>query len=240
MPPPLLFIPGVLCDYSLWKSIPQLLEKHAAISFPKLPSESSISEMASVMLKNTPSKFIAVGFSLGGWIALEMAKIQPEAIAGLVLISTSNGKLAETTKIAMRKAIQMMHAGNFSQYITECIPSYLTKEHSVHPILQSEMRSMMQSVGSELAIKQYQAILQLDKPFNFLANIRCPTLIIRGEQDARHPITVTQELTACIPNSTLKIIKDAAHFVPFEQPDRLGVELLQFLKQHQWHVGFSS
>ena len=52
-----------------------------------------------------------------------------------------------------------------------------------------------------------------------LAAIRCPTLIIAGEEDTPQPPSNSERLAAAIPNSTLVRIPASGHSSSLEQPD---------------------
>ncbi|MCJ8152508.1 alpha/beta fold hydrolase [Chryseobacterium sp. SSA4.19] len=62
-----------------------------------------------------------------------------------------------------------------------------------------------------------------------LKNIKNPVLVIAGSQDAineEHTKTIKDNL----PNSTLMIIPNATHYIPFEQPEILNKMIINFLK----------
>lgn len=63
---------------------------------------------------------------------------------------------------------------------------------------------------------------------NELARIKNPVLIIAGDRDViKHDHT--EFIAKQIPNSELKIYKDATHMIPFEKADELNADILQFL-----------
>ena len=53
---------------------------------------------AEFVLDSSPEKFILVGHSFGGWIALWIAIEAPERISNLILIGTGTGKLTPDLK----------------------------------------------------------------------------------------------------------------------------------------------
>lgn len=63
-----------------------------------------------------------------------------------------------------------------------------------------------------------------------LHKIQNPVLVIAGENDVikkEH----TEMMAKQIPNAELKIYKNATHFIPFENPEELNKDILEFLKK---------
>ncbi|SHL98355.1 alpha/beta fold hydrolase [Chryseobacterium polytrichastri] len=63
-----------------------------------------------------------------------------------------------------------------------------------------------------------------------LRKIQNPVLVIAGENDVikkEH----TEMMAKQIPNAQLKIYKNATHFIPFENPEELNKDILEFLKK---------
>ena len=63
-----------------------------------------------------------------------------------------------------------------------------------------------------------------------LGEIRCPTLIVVGEHDARTPVAMSEDLNKAIPTSFLKIVPNCGHFYSYEQPERVCEVMTTFLE----------
>ena len=59
--------------------------------------------------------------------------------------------------------------------------------------------------------------------------IRCPVMILWGEEDHWLPLEQGQLLHSKIPGSTLKIIPDAGHLMQEDAPEAIVANLLEFL-----------
>jgi 3-oxoadipate enol-lactonase len=67
-----------------------------------------------------------------------------------------------------------------------------------------------------------------------LKEVKCPTLVIVGEQDAGTPVALSREIHAALPGSELVIIPSASHLSNLEQPTAFARALATFLnKQRQ-------
>lgn len=63
-----------------------------------------------------------------------------------------------------------------------------------------------------------------------LNKIQNPVLVIAGEKDVIKQMH-TEFIAKEIPNAELKIYKDATHMVPYEKPEELNKDVLEFLKK---------
>lgn len=76
-------------DRALWDRVARNLGALGDIHFADTAQEDTIEGMAARALADAPETFIAVGFSMGGYMAQEMAARAPGRIRGLVLMNTS-------------------------------------------------------------------------------------------------------------------------------------------------------
>lgn len=226
--PPIVFIPGLLCDQILFAPVIQRLESHSECIVVNTTQASSISELVATLACELPDKFNMVGFSLGGWISLELWQAIPTQINSLTLISCTAGGLPETTIESMHSAIKMIEAGQFADYIEDSIPQYFTKAHCQEQALINDYKTMVHDLGEAVAIKQLTWLTSMTKPYDFLEKITCPSMVVRGDEDLRIKPEVQEALAGALPNAQYHIITNAAHFIPLEQSSQLAETLRQF------------
>jgi pimeloyl-ACP methyl ester carboxylesterase len=85
----LLLVPGFMADETLWRDLEAPLARFAPLHYADLRHDSSIEAMARRALDAAPPSFLLVGFSMGGYVAREIARLAPERVRALVLIATS-------------------------------------------------------------------------------------------------------------------------------------------------------
>ena len=84
---PIVFLPGYLSDQRLFLAQAFALSRdHIVIHAPLIGERCE--EMASALLPNLPPRFVLVGASLGGTVALDILRKAPERVKRLCLIST--------------------------------------------------------------------------------------------------------------------------------------------------------
>jgi 3-oxoadipate enol-lactonase len=62
-----------------------------------------------------------------------------------------------------------------------------------------------------------------------LKELRCPALIIVGEEDPGTPVEMAREIHAALPGSQLAVLRSASHLSNVEQPEEFNRALRGFL-----------
>ncbi len=81
----------------------------------------------------------------------------------------------------------------------------------------------------EIEAEMYRNSLSPDT-WDLLPRVRCPTLVIRGENTEPLLARVAESVAGRIPDARLATIAGGSHFVPMEQPDAIAAEALAFLE----------
>lgn len=216
----ILFVPGFMTDNTLWTEVISHMDSNEPFAFAELGTETSISGMARVALRHAPASFVLVGFSMGGYVAREMARLAPERVRALILIATS--ARADTPIQAQRKldAVRQISTAPFRGLTRASIKASLHAEHEQNQDLIDRMRTMSLSLGKDVFIRQ--AGMQRESDVDRLSEINCPTLIIAAEEDRIRSMDESQELHERIPNAEMMVIDSAGHMLPLEAPGRLA------------------
>lgn len=95
MTPTILLLAGNLCDERLWHGgsgaiVDALAASEWLIARPPL-AEPTIEAMAARVAATCDGPLLPIGFSLGGIVALALARMVPERIAAIGLIDTNAG-----------------------------------------------------------------------------------------------------------------------------------------------------
>ena len=226
---PLVFIPGMMCDSRLFQ--PQINEfsKQYMVCVTPASASNSIENISFEILRYLPTKFVLIGLSMGGILAMEIIRKVPERVMKIVLMDT-NYK-SETSEIKSRRLpqIQLVNEGLLEDVMCQQIKNnYLRKDKQNQEIFDLCL-SMANGLGKEIFINQSTALANRKDYKSTLKNIKIPSLIICGEYDRLCPIKVHMEMESLIENSTLEIIPDAAHLPTLEQPAYLNKILCEWL-----------
>lgn len=228
---PLLLIPGLNCSARLFMPQMPRLWRLRPVMFADHRTADSIEVLAEHILATAPPRFALAGFSMGGFVALEILRRHPERVERLALLSTSAAPESPDQAIAStrRERIAMAQSGCFD----EIAPLHFSR--NVHPSrqddeeLRAEHRRMTHEVGPQAYIRQQLAISRRPDARPSLNRIACPTLVLVGDTDQLTPLTRSEELHAGIAGSHLVVVRQCGHLAPLEHPEHVGDALEQWL-----------
>lgn len=225
----LILLPGFMCDADLWSDVVPLLDRRGAVVHGDLSRDDSIDAMAARVLGDAPERFVAVGFSMGGFVAREMALRAPGRVRGLALIATSAmGNPPERTARNRERRARIAGAP-FRGLSRSDLRRALHPSRRDDAALVERMLAMGARLGKEVLLRQ----LGLDREdgHDGLRDIRCPALVVAGESDELRPRSETDRLAAGIPGARYEIVPDCGHMVPMERPEALAGLLNDWLGQ---------
>ena len=227
--PNLLLLPGLLGDARLWQAQVAGLKHHAKCVVADLSAADSIVGMAASALRRVPPGPLAVaGHSMGGYVALEIARQAPERIVGLALVNTNARPDAEQATEDRRRMMKLAET-DFDRVVNALLPRLLTAEHLREAALVATIKAMAASVGKDGYVRSQTAIINRIDSRPHLAKIRCPTLVVAGRDDALMPLAVLEELAGGIPGSRLVVADKCGHMAPLEQSQLVTMNLVHWL-----------
>ncbi|MET4726967.1 pimeloyl-ACP methyl ester carboxylesterase [Lysobacter enzymogenes] len=223
--PPLLLLPGLLCDEELWREQVRDLAAVADIGVADLTQDDSVAGMAARVLATAPLRFALAGLSMGGYVAFEILRQQPERVSKLALFDTSAAPDSPLRAMQRRAGLRLLDRGRFAGVTQQLLPTLVHARHVDGPV-GAQVRAMAQRVGAQAYRHQQTAILQRPDSRPLLAAIDVPTLIAVGEDDQLTPPAAAEEMHRGIAGSVLERIPDCGHLPTLETP-QLATELLR-------------
>ena len=169
-----------------------------------------------------------VGFSLGGWLAAELATMNPERFNKLALVGAAGvrppvGEIMDmfliTTPVLLRASVA--DADSVAKFAEIC-PEEPTPE-------QMEDWEDAREVACMLSWRPYMHNPTLPQLLHRLK--RLPTLVAWGRDDAIIPVSAGRLYHESIPGSRLAILDDCGHRPEIERPDEFAELLAGFLKE---------
>jgi len=167
-----------------------------------------------------PEKWIVCGLSMGGYVAFEFWKRHRELVAGLVLSNTKASADDETAKTNRRLVIERAMAEGSESVTLPMMPKLLSKlSFDTRTDLIQRVSQMMRETSRDLISRSQQAMIDRNDFSDELALIDVPVLAIAGTEDSITPADQMESMAAKIPQSAFKVIRDAGHLAPLENPD---------------------
>ena len=97
----LVLIPGYMCNNEMWQNQLTQLKKKYKVIIPSLKKGKTINEFSINTLKSLPDTFSIIGFSMGGFIALNLAINYPKRIDNLILVGTNARSVSKERRILL-------------------------------------------------------------------------------------------------------------------------------------------
>lgn len=232
MRPSLVFIPGNMCDARLWhevKDIPGWVRVDA-----QALGQASISAMAAAVLAKLHGPVIPIGFSMGGIVALEMARHAPERIKAMVLIDANAG--ADLPERAAVRPVQQSRVrnGEMATIIAdELKPAYLAAANRNDKGLKQMLFDMAMDLGEDIFLAQSEALRTRDDLGPVLDTFAGPIAIMCGAEDRLCPPEWHEAMARRAKNPRLTIIPGAGHMLPLEQPAAFSAALISWLDDYR-------
>jgi pimeloyl-ACP methyl ester carboxylesterase len=218
-------IPGTLCDHRVWSKLDW--PTHWATRDVSLYSCSDFKRTASAILTSHPGELIPVGFSMGGMIALEIARQAPERIAGLVLIGTNHLADNKERHAARMQNLDWVETAGLSITVSEqLVPSYFGPNPDPHDL--RIVTQMALDAGAAVLGHQYAALASRRGQEDTLTQCKVPVLVIAGKDDAICDPNGQQDMAALTRLADFHALPGIGHMVPLEAPNEMMCLLQQW------------
>lgn len=215
---PLVLVAGQLMTEQLWAPVLPLLPADIDVRFADIGQDDSIEKMAERLLDTMPPLFDLAGFAMGGFVAFEVLRRAPERVRSLMLMSTLAEADTEVQRERRRGYSKLVEAGSFDDVVEQRIPILLNRDAQENKAIVVTIQAMAQATGAETFLRQQTAILDRIDSRPTLAEIDCPTLVIRGNDDGITSENHQRQMTDTIPGSDAMCIADCGHTIPLEAP----------------------
>jgi pimeloyl-ACP methyl ester carboxylesterase len=177
-----------------------------------------------------------LGFSIGGFVAQEIALVRPTLIRRLILAATGpkgapgmHGWREDVAAAARGESkpenllyIMFAHTDTSQAKGREFLGRFMARQ---------EGRDAPTSDAARDA--QYDAIVDWGVPdhgaLQRLTGIQTPTLVIQGDADLMIPTKLSHLLAGLIPDAQIRIYPDAAHGFLFQYPAEVAADVNAFL-----------
>ena len=227
----LVFIPGLLLTADLYAHQTEALKGAYPIHHAETKGMDTITAMAERALDETSGKILPIGLSMGGYITLEIARLAPDRLAGIVVMDSA-ANADDDDKIMQRKAlIEMSKIGKFKGVTRTLLPNLIAPQHLEDENLSKPIMAMAEEVGQENFTHQQIAIMGRRDQFDTLQRLNVPSLFMVGAHDALTPPKKARDMAAAAKNSRYVEIADAGHLPTMEAPDAVNQALIEFLNE---------
>jgi pimeloyl-ACP methyl ester carboxylesterase len=177
-----------------------------------------------------------LGFSIGGFVAQQIALVRPTLVRHLVLAATGpkgaplmHGWREDIANAARGESkpenllyIMFAHTDSSQQKGKEFLGRFLERQEGRDAPTSDAARDAQYDAIVEWGIPDHAALQRL-------TGIKNPTLIIQGDNDLMIPTKLSHLMAGLIPDARIRIYPDAAHGFLFQYPTEVAAEVNAFL-----------
>ncbi|MFM7459943.1 MAG: alpha/beta fold hydrolase [Burkholderiales bacterium] len=182
------------------------------------------------------ARFILVGNSFGGQIALQVTLDQPARISQLILVDSAGYPLAPTS---VPIAFQLARLPFINRIANIALPRHIVENsvrnvygdpERVTPELIDRYYELTLREGNRAALTARLEQVNVEEMAARIPQIKVPTLILWGGRDRLIPPDAAQRFARDIAGSELVMFDDLGHVPHEEAPDRTLTAMRKFLK----------
>ncbi len=227
---PILLVPGLVSSPRIYAPVMPALWRLGPVTVANHIRDDNMGTIARRILAEAPPRFALAGHSMGGYIAFEIMRQAPQRVARLALINTqARPDTAEATE-RRRGMMARAQAGGFRGVLDELFPGFVHPSRRDDASLRQLVHDMADDVGVDGFIRQQTAVISRPDSRPSLAWIKCPTLVLSGDQDNTIPNSLSIEMASNIPDAKLVILPNCGHMPQPEQPQATAAALIEWLK----------
>jgi pimeloyl-ACP methyl ester carboxylesterase len=200
-------------DERMWE--PQLgaLGGHEVVS-PNLYDlgGSSIDDWAERVLEQNDGDLAVVGASIGGYVALAMARRAPERVKGVMLVGSRAADDPPERKAAREEALRTLDEGGLEAWAPNA-PAPPPAERTVDEVKRAIV-----------ALRDRRDHTDVARSFEG------PLWVAVGDEDPFTPLEEARQIAAEARNGRLEVFEGTGHFPSRDRPERFNDLLLEFLE----------
>ena len=227
---PIIFIHGVGLNHKIWKPQFDVFENtivsYDILGHGQTPLESSnlsfdnfSRQLLNLIDELNFKKIHLVGFSIGSLIARNFAENYNNRLESLTLLCSIFKRSKEQQQIVNDRFELSKKSRSLSK---QALKRWFTDEYILqNPKIYEEISSMLNENNMEDFLKIYELFVK-HKDNEKFENIKVKTLIMTGEFDSGSTPEMSKNLSKCIKNSKVKIIKNGKHLCSIECADEVN------------------
>ena len=161
------------------------------------------------------------GIGFGGWIAAEIATMDPRLLQRLVLIGAAGIKprSGEIADQMLRGALRFGLGGFRDAASFRRVFDIVEEDVDDVPDALYQLWDLSTEMTARVCWKPWMFSLELP---HLLAGVPVPTAVVWGEHDQLFPLDIGHQYVECLPDARLHLLDDAGHWVDLEQPEALA------------------
>lgn len=244
-PAPVLVLGNSLCaTRDIWRELVPSWESHYHVvchgyaghgpaDGASLPACDSIQALGEALIDRLDAdgidRFDYIGLSLGGSLGLHLASCYPDRVRRLVA-ANCRYEAGEAGRQQWGQRIGQVRSNGVAPIVDGTLSRWLTEPfRQRHPEVTERLGAMIRGTSIEGFMAAATAVRDLDLG-DELSRIRCPVLLLTGDQDEAAPVNHMREIARRISGARLHTFDHCAHISCIEQAAGFANQVLGHFK----------
>jgi pimeloyl-ACP methyl ester carboxylesterase len=226
---PVVFIHAFPLDRTMWA------RQIAAISeagFRAIALDGCADVVAAFLQALDIPKAVAVGLSMGGYVAMALSRRHPTLLAGMILADTRAAPDVPHVKQNRDKLIAAVQANGTVAVADAMLPNLFSEPtRATNPALLERVREIALRQPPTAIVAALRALRDRPDAAPELHAVAVPILVLVGEFDTVTPLLTAARIAGNVRKSDLAHIPGAGHLSNLENPEAFNSAAIGFLKQ---------
>ncbi|WP_126936882.1 alpha/beta fold hydrolase, partial [Xanthomonas vesicatoria] len=163
-------------------------------------------------------------------VALGIMRQAPERVTRLALLDTGIAPRRDGEREERQALVDLAQTQGMQALARAWLPPMVHPARIADAGLMQDLSAMVQRQTAQSFAGQVNALLERPDAAPVLAQIRCPTLLGVGRQDAWSPLARHQDMARQMPQARLAVFEDCGHMAPVEAPAAVTAALRDWLQ----------
>lgn len=234
---PLVLLHAFPLDSAMWAQVVPELSGVARVLLVDLPGlggsplpdggapslDVSADAVAGVLDRLGLPRAVVAGVSMGGYVAMALARRHPDRVAGLALIDTkaeADADEARANRLRMADAVEG-EAGN--RALVPMLDTLLgSTTHARRPAVVDTVRAWLARAPRDGVAWSQRAMAARPDSTVVLAGLDVPATVVVGAEDGLTPLAAARVMVDTLPDAVLTVVPAAGHLSPLEAPREVG------------------
>lgn len=238
---PLVLLHGFCENNTCFNEQVLLFKDHCKIILPDIPGfgnsetyqglsiPSIAKDIYELLLFLKVEKCVMIGHSMGGYITLEFAQKYPQMLSGFGLLHSTATADTSERKEKRNQVIKFIETHGKDKYIENFIPELFDTDNQSKPFVMEAVKEAKTS-STQGIIHAAIAMRERDDLRHVLVQTELPVFFGIGAEDKLIPEELMLSQAASCNKAYISIFSKSAHMAMQEEPEKLGSEILKYLK----------
>ena len=219
--PALVLAPGMLSDAAVWAPQAEAFAAGYDVTVARYGEARTLTAMAQVLLDEAPPRFALAAHSLGGRVAMEAARLAPDRLTGLCLISSDplpkpGGEAGEAETRGRYGLLALAREQGMTALADRFTPVLLHPDHTDRA---AEVHAMVARQDARALARQIEAGEGRPDHAEVLRALRVPNLLICGAEDSFGRGPLQGAMAALMGDPPVLLIDHCGHLPTLEAPE---------------------